>query len=308
MYFSYTTARNYFGQLTNDTSSGNLTNGDTHINADIGRVLGKRPWPFLFREGTVAQVASQQWVAIPANIKKVTGIQVTSGSTVITPREAPSREFWNRLNAQTPEAYKSDWPNWWYFFNGRVYFSPTPSTANTVSFVGRKTFGRLNIADYTTGNVTSAAHGSTRISGTTAGVWTRAMEGRFLRVTAENNPDKGDDEWYEVETVIGGTTLNLVKPYEGISITQWGTAAYTMGQIVPLPDGYQEIPIYNAVSVYYGSKGMPGAADKATYFKGLADNLESQMESDYANPTDNVLVDEAEIDDDFANPNLYVRL
>lgn len=251
-------------------------------------------------------VANQQYVEIPANIKKVTGVKVTTGTTEWTPREVPNRDFWNRLNYTTATAYTADYPNWWYSFNGRVYLHPTSSIIRTVTISGRIGFSRLNIADYTTGAVTTATLGGASIVGTTSTVWTRPMEGRFLRITASNSPNKGDDEWYEIASVVSGTAITLKKSYLGVSIVV-GTAAYVIGQMSPLPDGYQEAPIYWATHVYYLTKKLPGAEEKAVLFKGMHDELVQQLVSDYGSETENVLVEDEPVDDQI-NPNLVVRL
>jgi len=304
MYQSYTGGRNLYAELTNDTSSTNLANGDLYINADIGRILGKRDWPFLYREGTVNSVANQQYVEIPRKIKKVKTVTVESGSSRWHPREAPDRDFWNRLNYTIATAYTSDFPDWWYSENGRVFLHPTPSTTRTVFISGRIGFNRLNIADYTTGTVTSVL-GSTRVTGGGT-AWTNSMVGRFIRLTASDTANSGDDQWYEIASVPSATTLDLKKPYEGQSVTA-NSSAYAIGQMSPIPDGYQEAPIYRAAQKYYTGKNVPGAADKALMFKEMATELENQLDVDYGSPTDNIVIEGDEALRDQENPNLYVR-
>ena len=306
MFYSYTGGRNYYGQLTNDTTSGNLTNGDTHINASISHIIGQRPWPFLYREGTAATVASQQHVVVPRNYAKLTSVKVTQGTTVWTPREAPNREFWDRLNSQTASSNTSDIPEWYYFFNGRCYFSPTPATTgNTVTFFGKIGFRGLSIADYTTGSVGTATNLGTAIGGVST-VWTQSMVGRYIKITESNTDNKGDGEWYEVSGFTSTTSISIAKPYLGIAITA-GTAAYTIGQISPIPEEYGEAPIVRAASIYYGSKTTPGSGTKAKEYMGMYEQMMTQMQSDYGAGTDNVLIEEESLDDE-VNPNLVVRL
>lgn len=304
MYQSYTGGRNLYGELTNDTSTTNLTNGDLYINADIGRLLGKRDWPFLYRERTAQTTANQQSVEIPRPIKKVKTVAVESGSSRWHPREVPNRDFWNRLNYTIATAHTSDYPDWYFVENGELLFHPTPSTTRTVYISGRIGLGRLNIADYTTGTVTSVL-GSARITG--AGTtWTNSMVGRFIRLTASDTANSGDDEWYEIESVPSTTAIDLKKPYVGQSVTA-NSNAYTIGQMSPLPDGYQEAPIYRGVQKYYTGKNIPGAGDKALMFKQMADDLEEQLADDYGSATDNVVLEDEDLDDR-ASPNLFVRL
>ena len=306
-YRSYTGGRNLYGQLTNDTSSGNLSNGDTYVDASVSDLIGKRAWPFLFRESTTTTVGSQQYVIIPRNYTKLTSVKVTQGTTVWTPNEVPNRRFWDQLNAQTASSYTSDIPEWFYPFNGRCYFWPTPATSgNTVTFFGKIGFRGLSIADYTTGTITTATSGSTNMVGSSS-LWNDSMAGRYIRITEANGANKGDGEWYEISSVTSGTELVLSKPYLGTTIAA-GTAAYTIGQMPPLPEEYGDAPIFRAVSIYYSSKTTTGASAKAKEFGAMYDTMAKQLESDYGSGTDNVILEGLDAADDTINPNLVVRL
>lgn len=307
MFYSYGSARNLYGQLTNDTSTANLANGDSYINAAISDLLGRRSWPFLHRESTGSTVANQQHVVVPRNYTKMKSVKVRVGTTEYAPDEAPNREFWDRLNYTVATANTSDIPQWWYFFNGRCHFWPTPSgSANTVTFYGKIGFRGLSVSEYSTGNVLTLTTGSTNVVGTST-VWTAGMVGRYLKVVESASTDnKGDGEWYEIGAFVSGTQVTLVKPYLGGNVVS-GTAAYVIGQIAPIPEEYGEYPIFRAVETYYASKTTPGAGSKSQSFKSRADGIAVQLESDYGAGTDNVLVDDAEVGDQ-PNPNFYVRL
>lgn len=300
MIYTYTTARSYYGKLTNNSSSGNLTDGDEIINSEIGRVLSVRPFPFLDRETTTTTVANQQYVEVPANFRKIKTVRVQQGTTNYHPKEVPSRQFWDNLNSVTASSYTSNAPEWFYLFNGRVYIWPTPSVAGTTTVYGRIGFNRLNIADNTTGTITTATTGSTTVVGSGTS-WHALMAGRFIRITEADSANSGDDEWYEIASVTNTTTIVLVKPYLGASIAA-GSAALTIGQTIPLPDGYQEIPIYRAVQIYYSK------IDQARYvhFKNMADGLEGGLIGDHGSATDSVVIEDG--DDGIINPNLTVRL
>ena len=306
MIYSFTTASAHYAKLTNDTTGDNTSEGMDNMNAEIGRVLGLRPWPFLYREGTVETVSSTQFVEVPGNLQKVTSVRVTSGTTIHTPAEVPNRQFWDRLNSST--SVESTFPDWYYVFNGRVHFWPIPSTARTVTIFGRIGFNRLNIQDYSTGAITTTTQGGTAIVGTTSTAWTESLVGRSIRITASNDPpDKtGDDEWYELASFTGGSAMSLVKPYRGISLSV-ATAPYVMGQTIPLPDGYQEIPIYWAAYLYWASTTIQGSDRKAQEFKGLHRERLAELISNHASETDNVMIEDESLDEQL-NPNLIVRL
>ena len=132
------------------------------------------------------------------------------------------------------------------------------------------------------------------------------MAGRYIRITDGNAANSGDDEWYEIASVTSATALTIVKPYLGASISG-GAVAYTIGQMSPIPDGYQEGPIFYAAHIYYASKTTTGAATKSAEFKEMWGERVKQLTSDYGMGTDNVIVEEDESIGE-TNPNLYVRL
>lgn len=305
MLYSRGSARDLYGQLTNDTTAANLVNGDAYINASIGRMLTMRPWPFLYRETTGTTTASVQYVEAPANYKKITSVKITSGTSIFTPREVPNREFWDRLNSSTSASVTADFPDWWYFFNGRVHFYPTPSTVRSVTFFGRIGFQGLSVAEYTTGAILTATQGSARVVGSSATTWNASMAGRFMKIFESNVSNRGDGEWYEIASVADATNLDFKKPYRGAAITS-GTATYVIGQLMPLPDGYHDAPIYDAVSKYYSVSGINYSAERSRIFKEVHDELVSQFAAE-GSDTDNVIVEDASIDEQI-NPNLIVRL
>lgn len=310
MFYTYTGSRNLYGTLTLNTASANLATGDTLINAEISRVLSVKPWPFLDREITTSTVANQQFVTVPAAFRKIKSVKVQQGTAIWSPKEIPNRQAWDQLNSVTPTSYTSDIPVWYYPFDGKIYFWPTPATTGgTTTVFGRMRFGRLAVADYTTGGVQTATNGSTAVVGT-ATVWHTGMGGtttfklgRWLRITQGDTANSGDDEWYEISLANSATTITLVKPYLGASISSGAGASYAIGQVSPLPDGYQELPIYRAVQIYYSMIDQT----RSTYFKSLADGLEAGLMADWGSATDNVDVEETDDIDEGMNPNLFVR-
>lgn len=106
----------------------------------------------------------------------------------------------------------------------------------------------------------STSYGGTIITGTTT-VWTAPMVGRYIRITNTSSANNGDGFWYEIEAVYDNTHLALSKPYEGTDITA-GTAAYTIGQMSPIPESYDIAPIYRATAIWWDSQGEDERADK----------------------------------------------
>ena len=296
---SYTGRRNLFGKLTNNSSSNNLSFGDTLMDSKTRELLGKRSWPFLKRTATRSTSTANNYVLLPHNVRKVSNVTLTIGTTKYIVNEAPSREFFDRVTATS---LTGDILEWFYIIDSRLYFDKTPSTAgNTITFTYKINYRDLTIADYTTGSIITATNGGTALVGDTTS-WTAPMGGRWIRVTESNTANTGDGEWYEVESITNGTTAVLVKPYNGTTITA-GSAGYTLGQMSPLPDGYHEWPVYEATSLYYAKTDQARSA----YFKAEADRLFAQMVSEFGSATDNLVIDNGE-DYNQINPNLTVQL
>lgn len=258
---TYTGRRNLYGTLTNDSSSTNLTLGDTLMNEAEREIIGLRAWPFLEKTYVQSTVANQQFYQIPNEIEKVLAVTVTVGTIQYTPTQAPSVDFWNYINTTTNVT--SNIPDWWYVQDGRIGFYPIPAdtTSNAITITGRRRQVDLNKADYTTGTIVTATNGSTAIVGSGTS-WTAGMKGSYLRITAGNAAGLGDNQWYEIASIDSSTALTLVKPYAGVSIAA-GSAAYTLGQSGLLPEDYDILPVYKAAWHYYAViQPMPANADR----------------------------------------------
>jgi len=300
---SFTTLANLYQSTTNNQDSANVTLGNQWINDGHRVILGSAAWWFIEKEGTpISTVASQQYVELPADFEKMESLRVTIGSTNYVPKEAPSREFWDRLNSTT--TITSDIPEWWFIFGKRLYFYPTPasSTSDAVTPVYKRTIKDLSIADYTAGTIVSITNGGTAVvgSGTT---WTAAMVGRFIRITDSDTANKGDGQWYEIGNYASATSISLVKPYQGTSISA-GSATYTIGQMPPYPETYHILPVWYAVSEYYMQRDDLTRADR--YALKFANGLK-QMKQDVSQKSVNVVLDRG-IDYTQTSPNNFVKL
>lgn len=124
---SYTSLRNYFGSLSQNTNSTNLTLGDSLINDSHRYLLQK----YFFNESstTITTVGDQQDYRLPYDYSKLKTGTITIGNLKWTPDEILSREDWDRLNTITN--YYSDIPNNYFIYNGNISFWPTPSTGST---------------------------------------------------------------------------------------------------------------------------------------------------------------------------------
>lgn len=298
---SFTERRNLFGQLAGDTSTATLSMADTLMNQAEQQIINAHAWPFLQRTSTGVTVASQQFYQLPANTKKLVNVTVTNGTTKYQPKEAPSRRYWDYLNQQT--TYSSNFPEWYYVFNGQVGFWPIPSTADlTITYnfeINRK---NLSVADYTTGTITTLTNAGTTVVGLGTS-WTAAMAGRYINIAESNTvANNGDAFWYEISSVTNSTTLVLVKPYLGVTLAAGG-ASYTIGQMTVLPDGYHQLPVYKALAQHFSSSKNPQTA-RAQLFMGMYNELYKLLVDNFSRPTINPDLEES--DYPMVNPNLYI--
>jgi hypothetical protein len=250
---SYTTRRNLYGTLTQDTSSANLTLGDQLLNDSDRTICTMRggSWPFLEVTKTVATVASQQGYYISNSIRKLTDVYVTVGTTIYMPEIIYDAHKWKLILAY--QLGESDVPRFVYKQDDQLFVAPIPATSsNTITLRGRLNVRDLNTADYTTGTITSLTNGAKAVvgSGTT---WTADMVGRFLRITETSAAGGGDGFWYEIGAFTDATHITLLKPYEGTTLAA-ATAAYAIGQMSVIPESYDVAPVYRAAAIYWSAK------------------------------------------------------
>lgn len=235
----------------------------------------------------------------PQYIDRISNPTVTVGSYIYSPKECPDRMTWDKINMIT---FASDIPIWWFNYDGKLGFSPRPSTASNLVTINSKRLQRdLTVADYTTGTITTTSGNTITGSGTT---WTTQMQGRWLQITDGDAVGKGDGFWYKILSVASTTSLVLEKAYAGTAISG-GSATYTIAQCSHLPEQYQNLPIYGALRTYFTS--VDPAPDKAQLFGGMFDAMYKEMESDYTVKNVSCVLEDG-TDYVMENPNLFVTL
>ena len=303
MKLSYTGARNHFGNLVNASDTTTLALADTLMNLRRRVILSARPWWFLEKAFTLTTLASTQFYALPGQVDRLlSDPYITVSSTRYKPKECVSRAEWDRINETS---YTSDVPEWWILYANQVGFWPTPASAsNTITLNAKQKVVDLSVADYTTGTIVSVAAAGTAIVGSSTS-WTAGMIGKYIKITAGNAANLGDDIWYLISAVTDTTHLTIANAYGGAAIAT-GSANYTIGQLSILPEAYDELPLFMALQVYYTSPD--GNPEKATMYASMAKDLYSQMLSDHSNRTGGRVLDEGLGEDDPMNPNLFITL
>ncbi len=238
-----------------------------------------------------------QFYALPNDYDQLVSVNIQVGSNIYTPKEAPTREFWDNLNITT---YNSNYPEWFFIFNGQLGFWPTPSTADqTITYSYDQLVKDLTAADYTTGTVSITTNTVALTgSGTT---WTVAMVGRWVQITPSDSATaSGDGFWYQIASVPSTTSIVLSKPYTGATVT---TGAYTLGQMSFIPDPYQDMSPYWAAHIYYSS--VQPDVTRANNYLGIYERMHKGLMEEYAQKSTS-----PRIRDNYQvfpqNPNLFI--
>jgi len=290
---SYTSLRNTFTTMTSNTNTENYTFGDLMINDAIKKIIGmSMDWYFIEATSTATTVANQQNYTLPYNYEKMNSVTVTIGSYKYPIREVPNRDFWDKLQLTTN--FTSNYQQWYFIDAGQIYFFPKPSSnGNTFTFNYKMGFKDLANADYTTGTI-SLTNGSATVTGSGT-TFTAAMVGRYLQPTV-------DGYWYKISAYTSATSITLEKTFQG---TTGSSLAYTIGEMSPLPEPYQDLPLYYALMMYYTYKNTDRSDNRIVQFRNLWDDGLKALRS-YANKTtSNVLADERDAES-IDNPNLYI--
>lgn len=300
---SYSTLRNLFGTITNNTESTNLTLGDQLINDSIRRIIADRDWPFLQSQTTSSTVAGTQFYNLPYDFDQLIDVSVTVGTTRYIPTEASSQEQWDLLNQNT--TFQSSTPEYFYILNGQIGFWPIPSTttSNNIRITYRKRIIDLSRADYTTGTVDAVTSGSSTVTGSGTS-WTTPMSNRWLRITnTDTASSSGDGNWYQISAVASGTSLTLTRTYGGTTLTSAAGASYTIGEMPILPEAYHDLPVYEAAYIFYSS--INPDATRAQTYRGLADHLFARLKEDYGSKTLDPTIRDSTAQR-ILNPNLFI--
>ncbi len=287
---TYTSYRNDFGSLSQNTSSANLTLGDTLI-MDALRVLTNKFY-FNERSYTTTTVSQQQFYNLPPQFRKMIDVTVTIGSVVWTTKPCPNREYWDNLNVIT---FYQDFPSFHFIYNGnQVGIWPIPASAgNTITMNYQVRQRNLGVADYTTGTV-AVTSGSPNITFSGSSLAAN-MAGRWINFAFPT----GDNNWYQISTVnTGAGTAVLMNNYTG---TTGSGITFTIGDVPMLPEDYQDLPLYRALEVYYTS--LVPDKNRAAVWKKLYDDGYAQLEQDYGQKTTSPVLTDTEAP--VYNPNLF---
>ena len=237
---TFNTLLSNYKTISRDSSSGNETLGKTLINDSIREILAMEDWTFNRGTDTQDTVANTQYYDLAYNCWRLRKITVNVSDTIYTPAEVKDEVSWSILNRVSTS---SDIPTYYFVKPSTNEFGlyPTSSTAGyTITQTFQKKVKDLGVSDYTTGTVT-ATNGSTAIvgSGTT---FTAAMVGEYIKVT---------DYWYKIESFTDITHITIDRNFGETTVSG---STFTISELIPLPDGFENMPLWKALGVYFDSR------------------------------------------------------
>lgn len=292
--YTYTSGRNLFGILSQNSTSANLTLGDSLIMSSLRYLITK----FFFDEESYivpgGTVSGSQDYQIPYNVKQITDFTITVGNIRYLLTEVPTRKFWDKLNTVP---YSSDIPQYYFRYKNKVSVFPVPaSNSNVVTFNFKRRVKDLSIVDTTTG--TAAVTNSSTTVTITAGSLANYVNANDLWIQIA--APLGDNEWYQVSSVVSGTgVVTLFNQYQGIT---GSGLSFTLGEVPILPEDYQDLPIYRALSIYFTTR-VPDP-NRAKEFKELYYEGFQKLSAEFGSKINSVAISDGI--DGVENPNLFL--
>jgi hypothetical protein len=230
-----------YQQLTQDYSTAGLVIAKRDINEGGAVFLNRFGRKFDKEYLTASLVANQQYYQLAAGTLRSSEVRCLNGTNYYTPDLVASEEEWNKLNTITTTG---SIPSHYYIrgFN-EIGLYPIPSAAvtNGLQISLEPQHVDLTQDDYTTGTVT-VTNGAVAITHSASG-FTPQMVGRWLQVT-----DGTDGKWYRIASYTSSSVVSLENYYEGVS---GSGRTFRIGEIMKIPNGYQDAPVYYAAERFY---------------------------------------------------------
>lgn len=294
---THTGERNLFGTLTNNTSSTNLTLGDTLISQFTLELIHKMPFLVGEQTFTLQTYPSQQYYTLPTQLRKIDTVQINvgnTGGTVTTGsgfnwsvKEVPTLQRWNEINLVT--TINSDIPQYYFYYNGQLGIYPKPATGyNPITVKGQVEITNDSVADYTTGTIVSVPYTTTltgalavgALSATLSGAWTLTTgtyqmifsSGENRLVTLTNGSTAVT--WLAALTAITTSAITIRTAGGGDIVTGSGTSWTTamQGRVFQTTDQffYKIDTVYSTtvMSLLTPYNGLAISAGSATYLIG----------------------------------------
>jgi hypothetical protein len=230
-----------YQQLTGDYSDAGLVIAKRDINeggavflSQLRRKINKE---YISRSLTAAQAYYQ----FPAGLLRMSEVKFLSGTNYYRAALVTDEDEWNAITAIPSTA---TYPQYYYIRGDKelgVYPTPSATVASGIQLSHEPQHVDLTQDDYTTGTLT-VTNDNIAVTHSATGFLPQ-MVGRYLQVT-----DGTDGKWYRIASYGSTNSLNLENYYEGIS---GSGRTFRIGEVMKIPQGYQDAPVYYAVERFY---------------------------------------------------------
>jgi len=237
--------------LTGDSSTSSGTLAKTLINFGIRSVLGSQDWTFYKGSETRSSATSVQDYSKPYNAFRMDYVNYWDSGVWYALPEVKDSKQWRIMNSTVVTGL----PYCWHISNrtGNIGLFPIPAgSSGTIKMGFLKKIRDLGASDYSTGSVSATAGSNILSSGSSS--WGTVFQGRSLSISGTNTIVDG--YWFEIDEIIGTGTLT-VKEEIPVGVT---TASYKISELIPIPDGYEDIVLWYALDRYYQMKEKPALA------------------------------------------------
>ena len=239
-------------KITGDTSAAGLVVAKRDINEGGAVFLNRLGRKFNKQYETTDIEDGKQYYQFSSNVLRISSVRALHGTFWYTPELVASEDEWNRLNTISQS---SNYPVYYYIrgFN-EVGLWPTPSsdTDNGLEISFEPQHTELRHDDYTTGTITVAAD-SVDVQHSGSGFLPQHV-GRWIQVT-----DGTDGRWYRVAAYVSPSEVQLENYYQGIS---GSGRTFRLGEVMKIPQGYQDAPVYYAVERFYLTQNDQNTANQ----------------------------------------------
>lgn len=241
MALTYTSQRNLYGTLTNNSTTANLTLGDTLINQYTLQLIHSFNNIFTETELTLQTYPAQQFYNLPKRMRKINTLQINvggSGSINSTgtgfswsPTECPTRKFWNQLNLV--KNISSDIPHYYFFYNNQVGIYPKPAAGyNPIHITGQIEVQPISTADYTTGTITTIPYGITWTGALAVDAVSGTLNAVFPFATGTYEIEMSTGEKILATCTNGSTAVTWTQPLDTATTTSATLRTALGGDIV----------------------------------------------------------------------------
>lgn len=247
-------------------------------------------------------VANTQGYTLPGDFESLLNCTVSVGGILYQPKESPSRRHFDALNVIP---FYNDFPQYFYIYDNQILLYPTPaSSSNVITLHYKKRIVDISMDDVVSTvslTVLGATLNSTTVtfSSATLTAW-MAYNGWFRIPFDTDGLKSGDNRWYKINTITSSTVMELKNPYQGVTITGGG---FTIGDVPILPEDYQDLPLYKALSIYYSTR-VPDPI-RANKFTELYNDGYTLLDNKYGSKSTTPVLTDTEAP--VYNPNLFPR-